>query len=305
LLTAILFLFSFIASPAHAASSGAEFLLLDMDARVTAQGGAAVARPADLDGLRSNPAALAGLPGYQASFTHLSAFDEWDHDWLAMAFPWGGNTFGLEILNSHLHPFTYYDDQGQAAGTLNAGALQGAVSLARRFSEFSVGVTGRLFRGQLAEYSNWGYAGDAGLQWRPRPWLCMGVAAQHFGEETSYYAESDPLPSLWRMGMQLESPDFNGIQINPGLDVVQYLDVSRGTELHVGGEANFEHIIALRGGGIWQDDAWSPTFGLGFQLGGLQLSYAYRPIDSLGANHTITLSLQDLSAFSSEPGAKN
>jgi hypothetical protein len=282
---------------AVANASGAEFLLLDMDAKVAAQGGAGVARPADLNGLRSNPAGLSGLKGAQVAFTHFSAFSEWDHDWLAGAFPWGANTLGLELLSSRLRPFTYYDDFGDAAGTLNAGSLQGALGYARAFSWGSIGATGRLFRGQLAEYSNWGYAADLGAQWRPYHWICLGAALQHLGEQTAFYAVRDPLPTLWRIGAQAHDQPNEDLGLSLNFDLLQSQDAGRGVELRLGGEALLFNRLALRCGGLRQDDLWSPSFGLGFKLGGLSLAYAFRPVDSLGSDHLLTLSLQDLASL--------
>jgi hypothetical protein len=287
-------------------ASGAEFLLLDMDAKVTAQGGVAVARPGDLNGLRSNPAGLSGLKSPQVAFTHFSAFSEWDHDWLAAAFPFGANTVGLELLSSRLRPFTYYDDLGGEAGTLTAGSLQGALCFAHAFRRISLGATARIFRGQLAEYNNWGYAGDLGAQWRPVHWACLGAALQHFGEQTAFYAVRDPLPSLWRVGAQAEDQLNQDLVLSLGLDLVQSLDPSRGAELRLGGEASLFQHLALRFGGLRQDEIWSPSFGLGFRLSGLSVAYAFRPVESLGSDHVITLSLQDLGGlFPDEAAQKN
>lgn len=278
-------------------ASGAEFLLLDMDAKVTAMGAAAVASSADLNALRSNPAGLTGLRTPKASFTHLSAFSEWDHDWLSVALPFGSNTLGLELLSSRMRPFTYFDDMGREVGTLNAGSLQGAVGFAHRFGTLSAGFTGRLFRGQLADYSNWGYAGDLGLQWQPWRWSCIGAAFQHLGEQTAYYAVRDPLPTLWRAGIQAAGQPTEELGLRAGGEFLQSLDEGRGSEVRLGAEAALFKRLALRIGSHLQDKSWFPSFGLGFNVAGLDLAYAYRPVETLGADHMITLSLQDLAGL--------
>lgn len=293
------------AGQAHADATGAEFLLQDMDAHVMAQGGAAVARPHDLNGLRANPAGLAGIPGPRAAFTHLSAFGEWDHDWLAGALPWGRNSLGLEILSSRLKSFTYYDDSSQAAGNINAGSLQGALGFAHAFSTSALGLNFRLFRGQVAEYSNWGMAADLGGQWQPAQWLSLGASVQHLGAQTAYYAKSDPLPALGRVGAQTQGQLHEDLGVGFAVEFLQSVDPGRGAELHLGGQLELFKKASLRFGGQMQDRAWSPTLGLGFKLGGLELSYAFRPIETLGSDHVITLNLQDLgSLFPDEPAAK-
>ena len=287
---------------AKASGSGAEFLLLDMDAKVSAMGGAAVARRADLSGLRSNPATIVGLSSPRASFTHLSAFSEWDHDWLAVALPFGANALGLELLSSRLRPFSYYDDLGNEVGTLNAGSLEAAIAYGRALHSVAIGVTARVFRGQLADYSNWGYAGDLGLQWKPFKWACLGAALQHVGTQTAYYQVVDPLPTLWRVGAQAFGQPTQLLGLNAGAEFLQSLDPGRGPEVRLGAEAELFHRLALRGGGHLQDKSWFPSFGLGFKVAGLELNYAYRPVESLGADHMLTLNLQDLSGlFPDEP----
>jgi hypothetical protein len=303
----VLFAFLLLSLPGSVAAdaSGAGFLLLDMDARTAAMGAASVASAGSLSGLRSNPAGLAGLKRPRAAFTHLSASGDWDHDWLAGAFSFGANTVGIELLSSRMQPFPYYDELGDEAGTLNAGSLQGALGLARSFPWGSLGATGRIFRGQLAEYSNWGYAGDLGAQWKPLRWARLGAALQHVGEQTAYYAVRDPLPTLWRLGAQVQEQPHQDLLLCLGLDMVQSLDPGRGVELRLGGEAVLSNRLALRVGGLRQDNLWSPSFGLGFKLGGLSLAYAFRPVESLGSDHMITLGLLDLSSpFSSESPAK-
>lgn len=269
-------------------------------------GRASVASPADLNGLRSNPASLSGLKTPKAAFTHLSAFSEWDHDWLAVALPFGDNTLGFELLSSRLRPFTYYDDFGVEAGTLNAGSLLGSAAFAHAFGRLCLGFTGRFFRSQLAEFSNWGYSGDLGLHWRPFSWACLGAAVQHMGEETAFYSMRDPLPTLYRAGAQVQGLPTPELGLSLGFEYLQSLDPGRGMELRLGGEAELFRRLALRIGTHLQDESWMPSFGLGFKVAGLNLSYAYRPVETLGADHMITLDLQDLAGlFPDEKPSRN
>lgn len=267
-------------------------------------GSASVASPADLNGLRSNPAGLAGLSSPKAAFTHLSAFSDWDHDWLAMAVPWGRHSLGIELLSSRLRPFVYYNAAGQEAGTLNAGSLVGTLGYAYSWGTLALGLNARAFRSQLAEFSNWGYAGDVGLQWKPRPWACLGAAIQHLGEETAYLAVRDPLPTLWRLGFNAQGQPTPELGMALSVETLQSLDPGRGLEFRLGAEAEFFKRLDLRIGTHMQDAAWVPSFGAGFKVAGLDLAYSYRPVESLGADHMLTLNLQDLSGlFPDEPGS--
>ena len=171
----------------------------------------------------------------------------------------------------------------------------GAIGLGHAFSWGAMGGTLRLFRGQLAEYSNWGYAGDFGLQWRTTHGLSLGAALQHIGEQTAFLSARDALPALARVGAQFIDTPSENLSLSSSIDVLLSQDPSRGPELRLGGEVEVFQRLALRLGGQRQDNQWNPSFGLGFKLGSLALAYAYRPVESLGSDHVITLSLQNFS----------
>jgi hypothetical protein len=185
---------------------------------------------------------------------------------------------------------------------LNAGSLEAAVAYGRAVRSVALGVTGRVFRGQLADYSNWGYSGDVGAQWKPFKWACLGAALQHVGAQTAYFAVVDPLPTLWRAGVQTFGQPTEALGLNAGAEYLSSLDPGRGDEVRLGAEAELFRRLGLRIGGHSQDKSWFPSFGLGFKLSGLEFTYAYRPVDSLGSDHMITLNLQDLRGlFPDEP----
>ncbi len=282
------------ADQGHAVPSGADFLLLEPSARAAAVGGAFTAQQGLTDGLRYNPAALAGLKGAGASMSHASAPGDWSHDWAGAGLQWGGIGLGAEVLVSSLKPFELYDINGNAVGLAGAGSQNLMLAAATRLSgtAFSLGGGLRVFRSQLHTFTSQGYAADFGLLLgKPDGPFSAGLALQNLGAQSAYIADADPLPLSLRTGLLSKLPLDQGLDVHPSLDLVLFMDPTRPLEVRAGIEAQLFKAVGLRAGLQQAGSYRQLSFGLGFLWQGWGLDYAFQPGTELGAAHMIEIHL--------------
>lgn len=272
-------------------ASGADFLLLDISADSMSLGGAVTAGLGSTSDLRHNPAGLANLSKSEAAFTHVSAFGDWNHDWLALAFPTKLGIFAAEGYSSQLTPTPYYDDNGNEDGYINAGSQVVGLAWAGNPtpSRLSVGTNLRFFSSNLAGFSNWGYSGDLGLRWQTKENLfSAGIALKNFGEQTTYYAERETLPTSLNVGICFRD-SIQQIGISAWSDGSFYKDPARDLEIRAGFRLNLWQRLDLSAGWRVQGQRYFLCYGGGVDIGFGKIIYAYIPDSLLSATHAITL----------------
>ncbi|MES2201707.1 MAG: hypothetical protein V4498_05600 [candidate division FCPU426 bacterium] len=274
------------------ATAGADFLLLDLNAKSLAQAGAMGAGSQGLSQLRHNPSSLGQFRRFEASLTHVEAFGEWTHDLLALEEPSSVGNFAVEFQWSRIKPFTYYDANGDEAGTLQAGTqLLGLAWAGRSASkQFGVGLRLKGFLSQLAEYGNWGYAIDIGLDARSKTGLFnVALSLHNLGEQTTFYQYREELPLYFCFSSALESDPSAQLGFRLAADLLSFADSYHPFEIRLGGQASVLKLLQLRAGMRFQSSQWSPSFGGGIKLKFGEISYALMPDNFLGLTHALTL----------------
>lgn len=278
-------------------SRASEFLLAETSARALASAGAYAAAFDRLDCLPYNPAGLAGLPRLSGMFSHNQSFEDVSHDWLAAGMPLGPCVAAAEYLSWQVRPFTRYDENGDEAGQVRVESRLAGLAAAASFFESRVdlGAKGRVFTNDLAGYDNSGYAFDLGcLMHLAEIPLSAGFSLQNLGQETAYVSESDPLPTLARMGLSWHPQFSEAFGLDLRADWVKYARPDGAQEIRLGAEANLMKRLSAAVGAQMDQNRTRYSLGAAFDAGMFELAYAFIPDPELGATHQVSLSVFDL-----------
>ncbi len=296
-----------LASAEYSGTTGGQTLQRLVPARPTALGEAFTAIGGDIDAITVNPAGVAKIPGKAISTTYQKAFADQSFGSLMYAHP---ISFGSLFVGGG-----YFDagtiDINQTDGTNERRrAQQDVVGMAGfalgRHTPFSLGVTGKFLRSELAEEATAEVAAfDAGLQWEtPVNNLVLGAAAQNMGPDIEYEQEGDPLPSAFRGGISydLDPAELGWVKDFPyqfllTVDGIKTKDEDGGVlaGLEVTRLLEFlekEGSAAIRGG--YRSDRETVTAGIGFMVGNIAFDYAVAIIADLDELHRFTLSYRFL-----------
>jgi len=203
-----------------------------------------------------------------------------------------GSVFlGGEVLVSSLAPFTLYNASGQAFDVAQVGSQSLSLAAGQSMASWlHAGADLRYFRSELYTYTSQGFALDAGLQLRGPNWpLSVGFSVQNVGLASAYYEQSDPLPTLYRGGIQVPLNINGDVRVVPRVDIVRYEDNTEPAEFRVGAEAILYKQAFVRAGWIHSTGYDQPSLGLGVLWESLAVDYAYEPGSVLGSNQLIEL----------------
>ena len=173
------------ARPATAFSKYAgEFLSLGVGARPMGMGGAYVAVSDDASAMYWNPSGLAGLSRRQLMLMHAESFGGLViQDYAGLVWPLGlaGSALGLGLMRLGVDdiPYTEWDSQTQRPRLVKeVSDAEYALffSYARRASpRWRLGGSAKLIYKKVGDDAAFGLGADAGLQYRPKPWLHLGA----------------------------------------------------------------------------------------------------------------------------------
>ncbi len=269
---------------------------LGMGARSLALGRACVADPADVNSIFINPANAAKVKDWAVTSMYTSLLDG-DMKYTML----GGakkttlesveSTFGFSYMagmSSGIEPTTR-DATGRVAS--NGGSFDYSNSVMTLVygrevkNDLSLGASLKMFNKNFSgQASGSGFDMDLGMLYCPSEKLNIGVTAQNIlpvGLSWSTGANEDVAMNV-KAGV-----DF---RVNDHLLVIADADLSP-MSLHAGVEWQLTKIFALRGGiesltssgGISTTDM---TAGVGINLGGFELDYAYLKDGAIDANST-------------------
>ncbi len=232
----------------------------------------------------------------EAAFTHISAYGDWNHDWLALAYPSQWGVLALDASFTQLAPFPYYDANGNEAGTIEAGNEVLGLSWSDPVGQsgFSTGATLRVFSSNLAGFSNRGWGGDLGLRWQTADhFFSAGLALKNLGDQSAYYIEHEDLPSSLDAGISLRHP-AEDLGVAGFADTRLYRDPARLPEVKFGVRVSILKRLELSAGWRTQERRQFTHFGGSLDLGWGKISYAYSPDALLLGSHALTLQFQNI-----------
>ncbi|UCD39031.1 MAG: PorV/PorQ family protein [Fidelibacterota bacterium] len=286
------------------AQSGFQFLSIGADARATGMAEAMTTSDWGSGALFFNPAGMAQMP---TAFDLAASRNQWIADITHNAFSMAINpangvlgVFGISLFSvdyGEIEGTMYWESDAGYIDTevFTPGAIAVGVGYARAISDrFSVGGHVKYVGQHLGESvvpvgdsltakKNLAFATavDFGTLFKTGfRGLVFGMSIRNFSGEVKYERETFQLPLTFRMGLAANLFEFLGVQ--SGSQALHLrVDASHprafSEQMNVGIEYGFLNTVFLRGGYLVNYDERGGTFGVGVQLLGLHVDYAYTP----------------------------
>lgn len=270
---------------AKTGSAGLQFLKIGVGARESAMGEAVTAAVKDVNAVFWNPAGLAYVTNYQASFSHNNWLVDSRQISAAVAVPFESFSIALSAVSFSINEFeetTVTNPEGTGR-MVNAGDVMIGISAARMFTDhLSIGGQIKYVHEKLDDYSIDNVLFDIGaLYYTGFRNLRLGFALQHFGPDMKMVDHEFRTPLLFRLNATDEVFDLQDMSLTAALELVHSTDnveiVNVGTELKL-----YDYFF-LRGGYRFNTDEGKISFGFGVispQVTGVYLKVDYSFVKS-------------------------
>ncbi len=282
------------AAAANAGSTGAQFLKIDTDARLSGMASAGVATALGINALTYNPAGLSAMSSAELAFSHSKWLMDSSHDYAGFGLPvsmWGLKSklaVGLTRLSNG--KFDGRGDDGLATGGYTS--YEQAVSLG--FAAGNIGGAVKYIQGNIAGERAATWAVDLGARKAlSRLPVSIGLSVKNLGPGLKYMSQRDELPLSVNAGVSVVALPGVALSVNVNRLVNDKKTVlSAGTEYAMMTSGNMG--FALRGGygltGLNSDNGKNGlSVGAGIMALGGQLDYAVTPETGLGSVQRITI----------------
>ncbi|HUI29374.1 MAG TPA: PorV/PorQ family protein [Candidatus Acidoferrales bacterium] len=287
LLTAVLNLESRAQGVSKVGTTAAGFLAIDVGPRGTAMGSAYVSVADDPTAMYWNPAGIARIDGFEASFSNTKWIADLSFNYAAAALSLGN--FGSLGLNATFLTMgqieqTTVDNPDGTGVFFDAASYSFGISYARNLTDqFAVGVSGKYINERLYNESATGFALDVGALFDTHlDGLKLGMSISNYGtkmqlsgRDLTVQVDTDPsisgnnpninsqlqtdaydLPLLFRVGVSMDV--LKGAYNSNLILSADALHPSDDVEsVNVGGEYSFDNLIFLRAGykGLFNPDS--------------------------------------------------
>jgi len=279
-----------VSTAAQAAQTGAQFLKIDTDARLSGMASAGVASALGVNALNYNPAGLSAINSPEVAFSHSQWLMDSSHDFIGFGMPVKKMSLALGITRLSNGKMEARSDDGSAAGGYSA--YDQAVSLGFGFRNLGGAV--KYIQSSIAGVKADAFAVDLGARQKlSRLPVTLGVGVQNLGTGMKYLSQRDNLPLSVNAGFTVAVLPGMGLSLDVKRLVYDKQTIfSAGTEYAImtGNDPGF----ALRGGygltGLTRDNGDSGlSVGAGVMALGAQLDYAVSPETGMGSVQRITL----------------
>jgi len=248
-----------------------------------------------------NPGGLGFLESTQFSGQHLSYIDSIHYEYLSFALPLPrstsctspadcpGSAIGASVQYLGSGNIDGMDKDGNAIGSFSSYYASYNLAYGRAFGEkLSLGATGKLINAKIDDVSASAYALDLGGMYRLQNNLMAAVSVTNMGSKLKCLNEGDSLPLAFHIGANYQpTPHWlittEGVYRKTGL-----------ASFHLGGEWRPLALLAIRAG--YRTDTLKElsalagiSAGLGLNVWGQELSYAWLPYGDLGNTHYVSL----------------
>ena len=305
-------------------TSGAQFLKLDVDARVVGLGGANAAITRGAMALYYNPAGIANMDENSLAFSYTDWVADIKYNYLAYARPISGfGNVGVHaaVLTMDDMERTTLEEPDGTGEMFGANSWVIGVSNAHQLTDrFSFGVTVKYVREKISELSSGSVAFDVGtLYYTGYRTLRIAMSTRNFGTDTKFggtelettldqdndpttqpvevrlNTQSHPLPLSFRLGVAYDFEFDEDNTLMAALDGCNTRD--RGQQASVGFEYSWRNQLALRAGYKIEADEEGIAFGGGYDFeipgfGNLGINYAWADLGRLENAHRFSLALR-------------
>lgn len=288
----VIILFTSVAVFAQSAgNSGEAFLKFGFGARNIAMSDLGVVATNDLSALNYNPSLLAMNNKTQLSFTHNSLFQDLNSEMFGGSFNAFGLPFAIGVNTTTISNIEVRLKPGDPISTFSAHYFASSISTAFQLTDnISVGATYKyIYENIFSDNAN-GYGFDFGVTYQKLiDGLTLGASLRNIGSMNQLRTESTKLPTDLRLGgaysfsMNEYNLDFTA------LAGFQKYTLQNDSHVHIGAEAVYQKMFALRLGYASGYDTKNISAGFGVLWHGINLDYAYVPVKyGLGDSHVIT-----------------
>ena len=283
------------------ATTGFEFLRMDVGARAAALSGAIAGLSSDPLCTFQNPAGLANVRLRGGSVTYLKHLLDFHSGTVAGVLPqkWGTLGIGINYINYGEFDETTEQQPDGTGNTFGANAFELAVSGARMYEKIlSYGATVKYIRSSISEYTSDAFAVNIGLIFHApfQQDLNIGVAIFNYGWTNQAYVETkDDLPLNFRVGFSKKLAYLPLMLVG---QVYKYTDDI--FQFNAGGEISVTPELFLRVGynSLGQDQKLDLNgdkfaglnFGMGFHWRTYRIDYALSSMGEIGSLNRFTLS---------------
>jgi hypothetical protein len=281
-------------------TTGAQFLKIGVGARAVAMGGAFSAVADDVYSIYYNPAGLANQKKRQVASSYVRYFQGINIGFVGYSqklLKDGVMGIGLNYVSvSDIERRTTDVDVSEGTFGANDSALYLSYANEKLLSSYlkglNVGANLKIIRQTLDTQTSQSYALDLGALYNtPVKKLTAAFGVYNLGTHVKFISESDPLPLDLRLGLAYRM--FNDSFL-VAVDANDFVYDERLTE-QVGLEYTYNKAISVRGGYIHGIDSEKLggltgfSAGVGFNIWGIQLDYAFVPYGELSDTHRISI----------------
>jgi hypothetical protein len=304
-------------------TSGAQFLKIDVDARVVGLGGANVAFSKGAMALYYNPAGIANMEKRSLAFSYTDWISDIKYNYFAYETPvqgFGNMGVHVGVLTMGDMEVTTLDQPDGTGETFGANSWVVGVSNAYQLTNrFSFGVTAKYIREQISELSSNAIAFDFGtLYYTGFKTLRIAMSTRNFGTDTKFdgkelettfdednnpstapilikkQTQSQPLPLIFRLGVAYDFEFNEYSKLMAALDGYNTRD--RGQQASLGLEYSWRDRLAVRAGYKMRTDEEGLALGAGYdfdipRFGIIGISYAWADFGKLQNSHRFSLML--------------
>jgi hypothetical protein len=289
--------------PSYASSGteGASFLDIPVGAGPAAMGGAYSALADDAYAPTWNPGGLGLLDSTQLSGQHVSYLDTLHYEYFSAAVPLPrssscahledcpGSALGASVQYLGSGDVNGMDQNGNPTGTFSNYYAAYNLAYGRALNDkLSLGLTGKMIAAKLDNVSASAYAADIGSMYRLDKNLTLAATVTNLGSKLTFLSEGDSLPMAFHVsGAYQATPHwlFAAEGVYPKTALAAF---------HAGVDWHPLDHLALRSG--YRTDTvkgLSPlagySLGMGLNVWGQELGYAWVPYGELGTTHYFSL----------------
>jgi hypothetical protein len=304
-------------------TSGAQFLKMDVDARVVGLGGANVAVTRGAMALYYNPAGIANLDKRNLAFSYTDWVSDIKYNYLAYETPihgFGNIGVHVAVLTMGDMEMTTLEQPDGTGETFGAnGWVVGITNAYQLTNRFSFGVTAKYIREQISQLSANAIAFDFGtLYYTGYRTLRIAMSTRNFGTDTKFdgrelettfdednnpstapilikkETQSQPLPLSFRLGIAYDFEFNEQSKLLTTLDGYNTRD--RGQQASLGFEYTWRDRLAVRAGYKMRTDEEGIALGGGYDFeisgfGTIGINYAWADLGRLQNAHRFSLVL--------------
>ena len=268
-----------LAPVCFAGVNAAPHLGMGSGARALGLGGAFTAVANDATATIWNPAGLPAVNDLTVTLASAPMSLDRKHSFIGLIKKVGKGGLGLSVINAGVDDITSYDKNGVRTGSFNQNSNAFALSYGHHLGVVAIGASGRMYMDSFGDHSSTsGFAGaDVGLLGGNRArTFNFGIAARNLGSAIG----DDTVPMIIAGGLAYRVLHKHVATFS--VDVQhQMLEIDESTtSVHLGTEYLIAKTFAIRGGSKLTEDRVQFFGGFGVNVGGLQLDYALKAVDS-------------------------